>query len=109
MNAEDISRAKQADELMDKGQDLMQRGQHAEAMPLVLEALAIAENIGHRNHCGRARNLLGIMATFLGDSLSAFEHLRHALDLAIELDQHLRVASTLHNIGMILDNTGNYP
>lgn len=102
-------RTKEAEALLDKSETVLHEGNVADGIALAKQGLAIHELLGNKSGAGRAHNILGIVAMNAGSFDSAFEHYRFALDVSLELDHRGRVASTLHNIGMIHHQTGNNP
>jgi DNA-binding NarL/FixJ family response regulator len=84
----------------------MLRDQIEESLPVAEEALAIARAVGARQAEGHALNTLGVDLGELGERERGIEHLRAALQLALELDAPDDIGSAYVNLGDQIDQAG---
>ena len=114
-SAEDLSdadRLQRADSLAQEGSALTQQGRYGEAEPLLLEALAIRQEIlGDRGQeVAASLNGLGLFYRLQGRYREAAELYRQALAIveAEVGDRHSSFATLLNNLGVVYDSQGRY-
>jgi CHAT domain-containing protein len=114
-SAEDLSEAdrlQRADSLAQQGNALTEQGRYGEAEPLLLEALAIRQEIlGDRGQeVAASLNDLGLFYRLQGRYREAAELYRQALAIveAAVGDRHPSFATLLNNLGVVYDSQGRY-
>lgn len=98
--------AERAEVLALLARTLMLKDQIEESLPVAEEALAIAQAVGARQAEGHALNTLGVDLGELGERERGIEHLRAALQLAIELNAPDDIGSAYVNLGNQIDQAG---
>ena len=98
--------AERAEVLALLARTLMLKDQIEESLPVAEEALAIARAVGARQAEGHALNTLGVDLGEFGDRERGIEHLRAALQLAVELDAPDDIGSAYVNLGDQIDQAG---
>jgi DNA-binding NarL/FixJ family response regulator len=77
-----------------------------ESLPVAEEALAIARAVGARQQEGHALNTLGVDIAQLFDRERGIEHIRAALEIAVELGAREDIGSGYMNLGDMIDQSG---
>jgi DNA-binding NarL/FixJ family response regulator len=98
--------AERAEVLALLARTLMLKDQVEESLPVAEEALAIARAAGARQVEGHALNTLGVDLGELADRERGIEHLRAALQLAVELGAPDDIGSAYVNLGDQIDQAG---
>ncbi len=88
--------------LADWSLSLHRRGQRAQAVQLIQEALVEAEQAGDSRALAQCHNIMGIFARAQGDPGTARDHLLHSLEYAVSIADRSAQAAALNNLSLAL-------
>jgi len=92
--------------LADWSLSLHRRGERVQALQLMQQALAEAEQFGDRRSLAQCHNIMGIFARASGDPQTARQHLLFSLEYALSIDDRSAQAAAHNNLALALADAG---